>query len=126
MKYYLTDEWRRVQSQKRGGHLQLLSFDDESAENRYRLEPTHEMSPERLYERRWVDTLMELVLNKLRGEFSGSGKVNRFQSLKPFLMHRQDASTKHSQQSERSGRRDSPYLLTLLEIAELSNDAHDS
>ena len=43
------------------------------------------MTPERIFEKRWAATLLELVLKKLRGEFLISGKTELFEAIKPHL-----------------------------------------
>jgi RNA polymerase sigma-70 factor (ECF subfamily) len=57
----------------------------ESGECRYALELEDDLSPERLYEKQWVLTFLDHVLNRLRDEFVAKAKENQFQTLKPFL-----------------------------------------
>ena len=51
---------------KRGGQCQFVSLDMESAENRYRLEPTDHLSAETIFEARWALTLVERAMAVLR------------------------------------------------------------
>jgi len=51
---FLADEHDRQQAQKRGGGRQVISFDAEDAEERYRLEPPDAETPEKLFDRRWA------------------------------------------------------------------------
>jgi RNA polymerase sigma-70 factor (ECF subfamily) len=86
MKHFLAKEVRRQGAQKRGGHRTVLSLDFRSGENRYNLiEPVDNLTPERLYERRWALTLLDLVLGRLREEFCAAGKGELFDTLKQFL-----------------------------------------
>ena len=86
MKHFLAKERRRRRAQKRGGNRPLLSLDFDSGENRYRLiEPVDNLTPERLYEKRWALTLLDLVLGRLREEFRAAGKLELFEGLKQFL-----------------------------------------
>ena len=86
MKHFLAKEQRRQRAQKRGGNRPLLSFDFQSGEHRYSLiEPVDNLTPERLYEKRWALTLLDLVLSRLREEFHTAGKLELFDSLKQFL-----------------------------------------
>ena len=86
MKHFLAKERRRQGAQKRGGHRPVLSLDFHSGENRYSLiEPVDNLTPERLYERRWALTLLDLVLGRLREEFRAAGKLDLFDALKQFL-----------------------------------------
>ena len=45
LKNFLASEWRRQATLKRGGDVELVSIDYEDAENRYRLEPAHALTP---------------------------------------------------------------------------------
>jgi DNA-directed RNA polymerase specialized sigma24 family protein len=85
LKHFLANEWDRSQSQKRGGGKAILPLDVAGAENRYRLEPSHDLTPERLFERQWALTVLEQVLARLQGEFAAEGKQPAFDALKPFL-----------------------------------------
>jgi DNA-directed RNA polymerase specialized sigma24 family protein len=85
LKHFLANEWDRSQSQKRGGGNVILPLDVAGAENRYSLEPSHDLTPERLFERQWALTVLEQVLARLQGEFATDGKQPVFDALKPFL-----------------------------------------
>jgi RNA polymerase sigma factor (sigma-70 family) len=84
-KYFLTNEHQRARAQKRGGGRPLVSIDTQDAEERYRLEPTHSLTPERLFERRWALTLLDQVLESLAREYQRSGKAALYDRLKPVL-----------------------------------------
>jgi len=81
----LANEWKRATARKRGGTRGAIAFDFQSAEDRFNLCPVDELTPERLYERRWAMTLLEQVLGRLRDEFGETGKLNLFDRLKEFL-----------------------------------------
>ncbi len=85
LKNFLANERRDARARKRGGGRVHLSLDFQSAEDRYSLEPTHELTPERIYERRWALTLLEQSLSKLRQDFTRSGKSDLFDQLRVFL-----------------------------------------
>jgi RNA polymerase sigma-70 factor (ECF subfamily) len=67
-------------AKKRGGGRPLLSLDGPSAETRYVREPSHQVTPEKLYERRWAMTLLANVLNRLRAEAADAGQFERLKS----------------------------------------------
>ena len=54
LRHFLSDERDRARAVKRGGGQILLSRDAEEAEDRYQREPADELSPERIFERRWA------------------------------------------------------------------------
>ena len=56
------------------------------AEGRYTYEPVHELTPERLFERRWALTLLEHVLDRLGDEMKDAGKGTLFDRLGPALL----------------------------------------
>lgn len=87
LNYFLADQWDRANAQKRGGGgRQAFSVDTQEAEERYRLEPADERSPDKLFERRWAMTLLDQVLARLAQEFSDAGKSELFNRLRPFLV----------------------------------------
>jgi RNA polymerase sigma-70 factor (ECF subfamily) len=86
LKYFLADQWDRASAQKRGGGGEVISLDAQQAEERYRLEPADERSPDNLFERRWAMTLLDQVLARLAQEFSDAGKSELFNRLRPFLV----------------------------------------
>jgi RNA polymerase sigma-70 factor (ECF subfamily) len=86
MKHFLAKEKRRQGALKRGGGQPVLSLDFGAGEDRYKLiEPVDNLTPERLYEKRWALALLDLVLNRLREEFQAEGKLESFDRLKQFL-----------------------------------------
>jgi RNA polymerase sigma factor (sigma-70 family) len=85
MKHFLANEWDRAQAQKRGGGKRILSIDLEDSEMKYAMEPTHVMTPDKLYDRRWAMTVLEQVLVKLKNEMRAEGKTDQFEQMKVFL-----------------------------------------
>ena len=83
--HFLAKEWRDARRQKRGGGRPLLSLDEQTAEDRYRLEPVDELSPEKIFDRRWALTTLERALARLREEYTASGRGELFEALKPML-----------------------------------------
>jgi RNA polymerase sigma-70 factor (ECF subfamily) len=85
LKHFLANEWDRRNARKRGGRQIHLPIDTQSAEDRYRLEPADPQSAEKIYERRWALTLLERVLDLMKGEAESSGKSVQFNQLKIAL-----------------------------------------
>jgi len=84
-RHFLANEHDRANAQKRGGGPNTLSLDLDAAEWRTRLEPSHALTPEKLFERRWALTLLEQTLARLRAEFTTSGRGPLFDHLKGSL-----------------------------------------
>ena len=85
MKHFLANQRRRARAQKRGGRQGVLSWDFQAAENRYNLAAADDLTPERLYEKRWALSLLDLVLRRLREQYDAAGKSGLFDHLKQFL-----------------------------------------
>lgn len=82
---FIADEWRHAHAARRGGGVSTISFDRETAEGRYVLEPSHDLTPEKIFERRWALTLLEKVLARLREEQEAHGRQAIFEKLQVFL-----------------------------------------
>jgi DNA-directed RNA polymerase specialized sigma24 family protein len=85
LKNFLSNEGDKARAEKRGGGKMPLSLDFESGESRYQIEPFHELTPEKLYERRWVLMLLDQVLESLRVELATAGKAEHFEQFKGAL-----------------------------------------
>jgi len=85
LKHFLANEWDRERAQKRGGGRSGLSIDFGTAEERYSREPSHDLTAEKIFERRWALVLLEKVLARLNGESAKAGKQGSFDRLKVFL-----------------------------------------
>jgi RNA polymerase sigma-70 factor (ECF subfamily) len=85
LKNFLTNEWRRSQSQKRGGGCTLFSLNDTDNEERM-LDAFHADTPERIFERRWAESVIARVNSRLRREYEAAGWAERFEALKIYLL----------------------------------------
>jgi RNA polymerase sigma-70 factor (ECF subfamily) len=81
---YLSDEMDR--RHERGGTRTVLPFEIWDGEQTYEREPSHNETPERIFERRWALALLERVLARLRNEFAARGESAQFERLKIFLL----------------------------------------
>lgn len=85
LKNFLANEWDKTNALKRGGGRSIASLDSSSAESRYQLEPSHDMTPERHFERQWALTLLERVLAELRAEYQAAGNGDLFEAIQGTL-----------------------------------------
>ena len=85
MRHFMANEWKREHSQKRGGGQTFLSLNDDSAEDRYKLEPVEKKTPENLFERGWALSLLDSVLAKLDAEYRREGKAEWMNAMRPAL-----------------------------------------
>ena len=85
LNHFLANEWDRLRAQKRGGGKRPMALHTASAEERLQMEPATDLTPERLYERRWATALLQMVLERLQIEMISAGKGSLFESLAGFL-----------------------------------------
>jgi RNA polymerase sigma factor (sigma-70 family) len=92
LKNFLANDWDRQHAAKRGGKHSVISLDDDTAEDRYLREPSHDLTPEKLYEQSWALMVLETVLQQLRKEYAASGKVHLFEALQDHLIGDENAT----------------------------------
>lgn len=63
MRFFVADEEDRQRACKRGGG-QILPLEFSSGEERYQREPTHDETPERIFERRWALSVLDRVVER--------------------------------------------------------------
>jgi RNA polymerase sigma-70 factor (ECF subfamily) len=85
LKNFLTNEWYKEHAAKRGGGRSELSLDFTKGESDFKIEPADRLTPELLYERQWVLTVLNNVLEALRQELTSAGKGEQFEVLKGAL-----------------------------------------
>lgn len=85
LKNYLRDEWAKQAAGKRGGGAVPISIDAVEAEERYRVEPTSQSSPDKIYDREWALTLLGNTLSRLEYEFEVAGKGAVLKRVRGFL-----------------------------------------
>ena len=90
LKFFVADEQDRQRAQKRGGGA-VVSFEFSSGEERYQREPGHNETPERIFERRWALSMLDRVMERLRGEFVQHGRPENFERMKVFLLRQSEA-----------------------------------
>jgi RNA polymerase sigma factor (sigma-70 family) len=90
LKFFVADEADRQRANKRGGGA-VAPLEFSSGEDRYRREPAHDETPERIFERRWALSVLDRVVDRLRNEFVQHGRPEHFERLKVFLLGQSDA-----------------------------------
>jgi DNA-directed RNA polymerase specialized sigma24 family protein len=99
-RHFLAHERARNAADWRGGRLVVLSINSNDAEEQYQLEPAHEHTPERLFERDWALALLEDVLAVIRRDYEISGRGAIFEVLKVVL----EAGSNHVSQADIAAR----------------------
>jgi RNA polymerase sigma-70 factor (ECF subfamily) len=85
LRHFLANERDWSRARKRGGGRAVLSLDRGEAETSYRLEPSHELTPEKDFDRQWALTLLRQVMGSLEAEHVASGTKRLFEGLSGFL-----------------------------------------
>jgi RNA polymerase sigma-70 factor (ECF subfamily) len=91
LRNFMANEWAKSKASKRGGNVETWSIDLETAESRYLRELADALTPEKLFERRWAETLLDRATLQLRDEYVRAGKEPHFDELKIFLTGRNAA-----------------------------------
>jgi RNA polymerase sigma factor (sigma-70 family) len=102
MQNFLTNEWKRTQTVRRGGAAAFLPLDSADAEHRYAIEPAMPITPERAYEKRWAMTLLEQVLADLKQEYVKASHSHVFEELSGLLWGK-DAGISYAEIGARLG-----------------------
>jgi RNA polymerase sigma factor (sigma-70 family) len=85
-RHFLSNQRDRELALKRGGGRSQLSLDFAAAGQRYLAEPSHEQTPELLFERRWALALLDHVMQRLRQHYETARQSDLFECLKGSLV----------------------------------------
>ncbi len=89
--HFLAREWSRVHRQKRGGEYTFISLDQHAPEERYRLEPADNDTPEKKFLRQWALTVLKQAMDALERECETIGKGALFREARNLLSGERDA-----------------------------------
>ena len=78
---FLKNQHRDANTLKRGGNVTLLSIDFIKADEKFKLEPVEQLTPEKIFERSWAMELINRCLNELRDQYESKGKSKLFEPL---------------------------------------------
>jgi len=81
LKHFLINEWAKARAAKRGGGQLFQPLDWDNAESCYLAEPSQDLPPDRLFDKRWALTIVERAQHRLREEYSMANKLPLFEQL---------------------------------------------
>lgn len=110
--HFLCNQKVHERALKRGGGRFLVSIHQLKAEDRLRLEPFHELTPERTFIRQWALTLLDRVMAKLQSEASLKGKTHVFEQVRPVILGR-EAVPSYAQISAKLGLSETAVKVTV-------------
>jgi RNA polymerase sigma-70 factor (ECF subfamily) len=86
LRNFLTNEWYRSQTVKRGGGQIVLSLEFASAEKTFSHEPVDSgLTPEQMFDRAWALGMLDRSVEQLRKDYEKSGRGVLFDALAPLL-----------------------------------------
>jgi RNA polymerase sigma-70 factor (ECF subfamily) len=85
LKNFVSDQLDRAKAVKRGGVQKTLSLNFETAESQYTVEPTDELSPDKVFERAWALAVLAQTMNRLEAELAEANKKELFDLLRAYV-----------------------------------------
>lgn len=84
-KRFLVDQYRKRQTVRQGGAVDIVSLNFKAGEQRWREIQSKEPDPDRLFMISWADSLLGEVRERLRTDYARREKENVFDALMPRL-----------------------------------------
>ncbi len=91
--HFLAKAHARERAVKRGGGRSFVSVDAMNAETRFGGEPAHNLTAERLFNRRWALTLLDHVVAGLDAEMAAPEKNPLYDRLRPGLLGQEEMAS---------------------------------
>lgn len=85
LKHYLDNHWHKQRTLKRGGGQVFISWEELQPRERETMEPSDQLSPEKLFDREWALTLLDRVVKQLEKECVAARKGDLFLKLRDYL-----------------------------------------
>lgn len=85
LKNFLANAYHKAQVRKRGGGVEHLPLDWESAERQFQLAAAPATNPEKAFDREWAVALLETVIQRMAAEWEAENRAEMFEQLKNFL-----------------------------------------
>ena len=85
LEHFLAREWTKAHAQKRGGGHSIFSLHELDAEDRYLLEPSHDMTAKKLFDQRWAMTVLDQAMAQLRDECLANNKGDLLSKVECLL-----------------------------------------
>jgi RNA polymerase sigma-70 factor (ECF subfamily) len=82
---YMRGEWQKMNRQKRGGDVSILTMDSANADQLLANHDSHELSLERAFDQAWAIALIQTIHEQLASEYSARGKAQDFEIMRDFL-----------------------------------------
>ncbi|MBV8274528.1 MAG: sigma-70 family RNA polymerase sigma factor [Verrucomicrobia bacterium] len=98
--FFLLHVNERARAEKRGGDATMVVIDNETAETLYQLiDPG--LTAEQIFDARWVSTLLQATIERLKTEMESTGKRELFDNIRCFLIENPKSS--YTEAAQRTG-----------------------
>jgi RNA polymerase sigma factor (sigma-70 family) len=85
LKHFLSNQRDKQRAQKRGGNAIVMRIDFHDAESHCQFQPSQNVTPEIIFQRRWAAALLEQSLARLRRYYAADEKSALFDQIKHTL-----------------------------------------
>ncbi|HEY7475155.1 MAG TPA: hypothetical protein VH679_09110 [Vicinamibacterales bacterium] len=92
VRHFLANERDAEMALKRGGGIAHVPIEVDAEERRFHREPSEDLTPERLYERRWALAAIDAAMTRLASRYESSARRRLFDELRPLLTGDEPAS----------------------------------
>ena len=90
VKNFMSNEWRKSNTLKRGGGMRSLSLDEVHFSRKYERQLSDNCSADLLFEKSWVESLLARVLENLKQDYEKAGKSQLYDALSGYLIPSSD------------------------------------
>lgn len=91
-KRFLIDQYRKQNSERRGGQVVTLALDFEAGEKHWLALQSREPDPDRIFMRSWASSLLDEAKHRLRNDYVRRNRQTLFDALQPWLTHSPSAA----------------------------------
>jgi DNA-directed RNA polymerase specialized sigma24 family protein len=81
LKHFVANEHDKERAQKRGGGVRTVSLDIGVADSECGFDPVDPSTPEQVFNRQWALAVLNMVVDRLRGEYVQRDQLPLFESL---------------------------------------------
>jgi RNA polymerase sigma-70 factor (ECF subfamily) len=86
LRNFLTNEWHRAQTEKRGGGIAPLTLELTDAAERFSREPADpNLTPAQAFDRNWALGMVDRAMNRLQADYETSRRGDLFAALGPLV-----------------------------------------
>lgn len=116
LKFFVSNAQARERALKRGGGARFLPIEADSDETNAGYDPATNLTPERLFERKWALAVIAQAMERLEAEYRRGGMSREFELVQPHL-----SGDPEEQLSDLAGRLGKSHAATRVLMFRLRN-----